>query len=429
MTIINAGKRLYRLCSLCFCLCFAPQPALCAENVFKTSLSVRGEYNDNIFVSSGKKADFITTVSPEIEFSSRAERMNAGVSGGLDVVEYSRHGTLNDKEWHLKGQAGWKPGSATEIFVNALYKRDFRPDRDIDDTGLGLDTSVREHQSYGFQGTKRLSDHVHSGWSYSYGRDDFDNPEQYNSRNHSASLFFNYSLDEITAVRTKLGYGCYEYTRTTCGSFSLSPFESGSFCLAETNMTQNILLMAGLERQLGDVWHLSVELGPGYLETEAESILRQHLESLFLPPENSITRVIVKSEKWSATGSLNLSFRGERTRGSLEFSGRVDPASGRSGPSQRGTVALKVNRRFTRAFQGSLSATYYINNFDETTASETDPSTQAWHFASRLRYAFTPDVELEAAYSLRLRKQEDSDSRQTQNVLSIRLYYRHPWLD
>ena len=81
-------------------------PAFSWGNEFSLvpSLSVKEEYNSNIFFSTNdKRTDFITTLSPGLEMVNNTERLNTDVLARLDRLEYVNNNNLSSTDQTYKG--------------------------------------------------------------------------------------------------------------------------------------------------------------------------------------------------------------------------------------------------------------------------------------------------------------------------------------
>ena len=92
-------------------------------------ISVKEEYNDNIFLdSSGEEDDFITTVSPEIELEYSPNRLlDLSLDYGLNFRFYSRHSSLNDtsirETQNIEFQSQLRPFNRVFIDISDVYDR------------------------------------------------------------------------------------------------------------------------------------------------------------------------------------------------------------------------------------------------------------------------------------------------------------------
>jgi len=74
-----------------------PLPLWGAELKLTPGLKLKEEFNDNIFLATTNagRADFISTLTPSLEFSSAIERGGGTLSGGINQLLYARQSALD----------------------------------------------------------------------------------------------------------------------------------------------------------------------------------------------------------------------------------------------------------------------------------------------------------------------------------------------
>ncbi|MDD4356227.1 MAG: outer membrane beta-barrel protein, partial [Smithellaceae bacterium] len=133
------------------------------------SLTVRGEYNDNIFGSANdEESDFITTVSPGLELIESTQRLDLRAAAKISPFFYADNSDWNDVDQNYKGNLGYRISELTRIHANAAYDVSNRPDRDLETTGLVYSNDRRDRQDYGLGFDHSLSVKTALGFSCVY---------------------------------------------------------------------------------------------------------------------------------------------------------------------------------------------------------------------------------------------------------------------
>src|SRR6516165_6658096 len=90
------------------------------------SVAVQEEYNDNVFFSStDKRSDFVTTLTPALDFSARGERGEGGLSGGINWRHYARVGS-DIVDYFSQGRFDYKVVPRLDVSGLAGVTRDSR---------------------------------------------------------------------------------------------------------------------------------------------------------------------------------------------------------------------------------------------------------------------------------------------------------------
>ncbi|MDM8522633.1 outer membrane beta-barrel protein [Desulfococcaceae bacterium HSG8] len=348
------------------------------------SVTLKQEYNDNVFFSEKDKTnDFITTLSPELELIEKTERMDARLSGQLDRIAHAEKDELDALDYNFKGQVDYRLTERLRVFSKAVYKKDSRRDRDMEDTGLiTLGTSDRDRYHYAFSGNYLVSEKTGVALLYAYDQDD---PESSDYRSHSINLGLTHHLGEfipLTIGRMNFGYARHDFTDTSVDNYSWT--SGGSWQMSETTS-------------------LVVDFGGRYTLFEYQ-LLPYYTE---------------KNETWGIKGSIDLSYSGELTNWKLSFSQDVRAASGSGGTTERTVLGFDIGKRFTEEFRGNLSARYYLNQSDR----END-ETHSLRINPRIRYHFTRDIILETSCVFNAVREDDTNVMQ--NLVLVRFIFQYP---
>jgi hypothetical protein len=366
--------------------------AAAAEFRLVPSLALKEEYNDNIFYSEADRVDdFITTITPGLELVSRTEKLDLNLLALLNVLRYLDTTELNNIDQNYSGRFRYSLNPKWTVSGGAGYLEDSRPDRDLEITGLVIGPVIRKRQNY-MGGVEHIfSEKTKASLSYTYEREDYDNPEFADLKAHNAGLGFIHDLSKYlpnVAARMNLGYSRYEYDIGTIDYYYAT---------------------IGVNWALDEKWSLLFDGGGSYTFSESGPTGNEQKD---------------EGAGWVGMGSL--AYKGEKTTGDLTFSHRKAPAYGSVGVTERTSLSFGINRRFTYEFSGGLSAGYFINKADEGKFSRTAFDQESFYVSPRLRYEFTRDVFLEGSYNFSYTRDKESNTDVRRSLVMLRLYMQYP---
>lgn len=356
------------------------------------SISVREEYNDNVFFVSDQDSntdDFITTISPRLKFEQKTERLAAQVLGRVDFLLYGQNDDLNTEDQFYNGDINYQLTSRLTTNAEAGYIRDSRRDRDIETTGLVLNNSKRDRQHYNLGAEYDLTDISSTGLSYTYDQDDYDDERLIDFESHNASFNFVRDLSEFvprTSGHVNLGYTQFD--------FNDSEIDTSSFTLGATY-------------QLTELSSVIVDIGGNYYESTFDSI-------------------DTEDEDWLPTGKVSLIYRGERTNVDLGLVQDIQAASGREGVTNRTVLQIDVGRRVTEELRLGIAAGYYWNKADEGELAIRNIDEQTFRVQPSVRYEITKNLSLETAYRYVKIDDKDNNLDRTRNLVFLRFSMQYP---
>lgn len=361
-------------------------------------LAVKEEFNDNVFLAvNSQQSDFITTITPSLNFSQAAERYSYGLSGGVNALMYSRYSDQNSLDFNIGGSFNYKYDPRLSLSGGADYAQDSRRDQ-VDQNGVTV-KSGSERQNYRLSGSYAVSEKSTSNVSYAYRQTLYDNPMDGSAESHTVNIGQDYNIDRH--LRQAKLVGNFRYFRS----------------LNDTSNADNYALTVGLTRKINELWDVSANAGGSYTHTESD------LSS------SGMSKLQDDDQGW--TGNLSLNYNGEKTSGSLIFSHDVIPSSngGRGGAAMNRTGAsLNVREKFTRDLKGSFELGYSHN---ESLQSHLPQSTdeESVRLNCGLRYEFTNYVALEGNYLFNYVYYNNTSWDSDQNVVSLRLTIQRDIMD
>jgi len=356
-----------------------PTGVLADEFKLIPSISVREEYNDNIFFDDDQEIDdWITTISPGLELIDHTERFDLTLSARGHGIKYGQNDELNDFDQQYSGNIGYKVTPRLRMSAGAGYTVDNRRDRDIETTGLVLSTEERKRYNGSLSGEYILTEKTAASLSYAYNRSDFDDPEEVDYKYHSSNLGFTHDISEFfprTVARMNFGYYYYDSSDTAIDIYSGT---------------------VGFSWAMTEVFNLLVDLGTRYTSSEF-MVAQRHPFIPFI--------IITREETdhtWGGVGHVALSYQGEVTTASLSASKDVRPAGGQNGTTDRTSFLFKISRRFAEKFSAHLSGEYFLNKADAGELSRTDIDEQTISIRPGLSCEIIDNLVLTASYTFRV---------------------------
>ncbi len=185
-----------------------------AEYTAGVSLSITEEYNDNIFLDNdNRKSDFITYISPSIDFSARTPRSEFGLGYGTSFSFYHSYSDLNEPSHRLTGRGSFTLSeraslSIADTFVKSEEIRDIRGIPELGPVTERIElmtNNVTGNFSY------RLTNNISYSIGASYFILDSKDPDFDEVSTYSGSLGFSYIRSERITYTISARYAKYDY--------------------------------------------------------------------------------------------------------------------------------------------------------------------------------------------------------------------------
>lgn len=372
-------------------------PLLAEELKLIPGLSVKEEYNDNIFLAPDeRRADFITTLTPSLDISSATERTGANLSTGINWLDYARNGNLDSVDYFAQGGINHRYHPRLTLSAGAGYVRNSRPDR-TDTNGLALKSGSGK-QNYQVSGTYAVSEKSTASLSYVYTREIFENSTQLSTTVHNVGLSQSYDLDRYLRQAHLLGR--FEFTDN----------------LTAVSRVSNYTATLGLDKKVHELWFLSFDLGGRFTHSDFD-VISQGVTST---ASNS-------SQGW--VGNLSLGYSGETVNGALTFNHDISTAAGRTGATERTGISAQLEKRFSRELSANFGMGYSLNTSDRNRYSSQFIDENNLSFRCGLRYDFSKEVALEGNYRYSTIDDKQSSAQRHQSIVLLGLTMRTDLLD
>lgn len=195
-------------------LLLTTKTAMAYEYNVEPSLSLTGQYNDNIFLShSDRISDFIMYVSPGIKFSLKSLNTDLKVAYSPTFSFYRSHNELNDTGHHFDANGIFTLSDRLSFILTDTFVKssDIRDLRDIPD--LGPITQLAEttfHNLTGKASYKLTTNLFYTlGLSYSYA--DTEARGFSRVKTYSGNMALEYNSSQRTTLSANAGYIKYNY--------------------------------------------------------------------------------------------------------------------------------------------------------------------------------------------------------------------------
>lgn len=407
----------YRPILLGIMLFVACCPAIARGNEFSLipSMSVKEEYNNNIFFSTNdKKRDLITTLSPGLEMVDNTERLNTDVLARLDRREYASSRDLSATDQAYNGSLRYLVTPLFSLSGAAGFVKDSSPDRDILTTGIVLTTVPREHTASSLSADYQLTEKTLTSISYAYGRDHFIGQRSLDNISHDVNGGLVYDLGQyFPAVKGRINVD-YNYY-----SFPGSNIDSA-------------MGTVGFSRDFNEVWSIQVDGGGRHTRS---NIAVTQLEPVFIsffgfPIQigNQLVNEQVKNAGWGWVGRASLNYKDERSTASLTYLRDVLPASGLGGAAVRDSIVFSGQQGVTYEWYLLFTAEYFSNNSKSHEFSSQTIDQRSYHISPGIRYEFSKDMYIEGTVDYVRVDDMFAKTNANRYLSSLRLYIQHPVL-
>jgi hypothetical protein len=376
------------------------------ESKVVASAAIRQEYNDNLFFDSqGGKRDFITTVSPGLEWVARMEVLDFSLLGRLDALRYWMSHEFDTVDYNLQSGVQYRLDPRTSFSAAAGSSRDSRPDRDIEVSGLVLGPQARDRWFYTLGGSYLFSEIASLGVQFNQSEDEYNDPDFLDTRGYAGSIFFTRDLGDLLPLlkgKATFAYGQYFY--------GISETEGYRWTL-------------GGEWAFSEKWNMIVDLGLSRTRSKFQVTTLLPVGPFLVPVSQEEI-----STTWGGVGQFSLVFRDDATGGGISLQQDIIPASGR-GALWSTSLRMYMDQRFTHEIKGGLSASYYYNRAGEGEFSAEEIENHTFNFSAWLRYEFTRDMSIEASYGYAQTLDQVADTEADRSLFLVRFFIQQDLLD
>lgn len=356
------------------------------------SLSLKQEFNDNVFFSSASaQSSFITTASAGVSLLESTERFSTRLNARLDGLIYSPLSDLNALEQRYDAQGSYLLTPLLQMDARAAFSRQSRPDRLIDTSGLVV-SQKSSHQNYAVTGRAIMTEKLSTELGYAYDWADYHDANVSNVEGHSVKALAQYDLGGMMPnlkLRGRAGFDSYRYAASS---------------------VDNSTLTVGASYPFHELWLVQGDLGARW--SQADFTTRQGGSGSVSPSGRS-------SEGLGWVSNVTVSYRGEVDTAALTLSRDVQNAAGRSGAVETMAVTLQLARRFAYELTGSMAAGYYTNSSKGNELASRPIDETTIRFNPSLTYELSPYAALELFYEFALVHYDQTRSEARSNKVFL----------
>ncbi len=356
----------------------SPAVLMGADVTLTPSVSLKGEYNDNIdYTAEDKKGDYIGSVAPGLKLEYETPRFSMKTEGKAEIVRYLDVTENDTEKYNVSLDGNYRYLEQSNLFAQASFTRDTTLDQEFDETGLARKRVNRNAYTGGLGFLHYFTANVSAGLAYQYQRKDYSGDFYTDSYGHDIAGRLDYVFnDGIDTV-------------------SLQPmFATMRSDLIRVNQYGSAL---GLTHRVSDTVEVSIKGGAVYSETTdrenegegdktgwgwvAEAGLKKQWETFSLSFNYSRQDMLDSSSSFVTVNRFLLSARYDLTeRLSLDLAGGL----------------------------------YFTKSSDVLEKDETDE--RSFYVQPKISYRFTENIRLDLAYSYsktkdRLREENDAWDR------------------
>jgi len=364
---------------------------LCAGTVYSAdititpSISLRGEYDDNIdFSRTNKLNDYAGTVSPALSFDYATDRLTMQGRTLFGIIRYADYNEYDRENQNHGLNFGYRLSERLNANANVSYIKDTTLDTALEETGLIERRSDRENIRAGGGLSYEINEVSNVGLDYFFTKTDYELQSYTDSDTHGISMSYNYSfnnrLDTLTLSSS--------YRKTD----------------SDEDKTDNYSSSLGLAHTFGPTLQASVSAGVRYLDIED-------------PSGQSDT-------DWGWTSNISLQKSWQTTSATLGYS-RDLSYSAEGEPVEVNRFSLSADHRVTREFGLRLSGSLY---FTKSAGENEEEDVRYYSISPTVYYNITPDhsVELGYNYSREANRLPDDNSDIDRNIVWLALNFNFP---
>jgi hypothetical protein len=363
---------------------------MAAEVKLTPSCELKEEFNDNVFLTSGKeKSDFISTLSPGLAFSRTTEHLNIDLLTGVDWRNYARSSGIDTFDYQYAAQMGSKLTPRDNLGLSATYVRSSRPDSINQATALATN-SGSDHYQYSANARRSIDETTSAALSYSFAKDMYDNPVSQANHVHSAGLIVSKDLGAIMPLLKG----------------SLSTNFSRAIYRDSNNDNYSVKIATG--------WNINEKLAVNLSAGE------QLVHSTY------VTTYERSNDSWRTIGTASLNYTGEKSFGSFTFVRDFSNASGQVGAVETTSFGLTLGKHVSDKITAQVAASYNINQASSGQYSPRSADDRVLNLKTDIIYKMSNYFDIGCQYVYYAVNYSISDVQVARNSVMLRAVVKYP---
>lgn len=376
---------------------------LSGETHITPSLTVRGEYNDNLVMSlRDPQDDYITLISPTIEHDYKTERFNSSANLGVTQWFYATETDLNTLDQRYDVKAAYDLTPMVAFNVSGSYLRDTTLEEQLLETGYVAIRTDRELATGSSGLSFQLAERTTLDANYSNTHAWYESRYYPDTTIHRGLININHQFKNVvTSGLLQAAYTHYGY---------------------QTAETDNWQLLVGLRHLFSETFDITALGGMHYTQSQYGYY---GYEWRFEPPYVGLV-VIEREERESHVGwvaNVELNKRFERSTIKLGFTRDVmNAAYGDTIENTR--TSFSLSHSLSERLQGVLSGGYYRirSLMEEGVGIDWD----TYSISPALRYELTEYLSSELRYQYISARYQAADISVGRNMIALLLNFTWP---
>jgi hypothetical protein len=351
---------------------------------FNPSLSLRGEYDDNInFSRYDVKSDWIGILIPAFKFDWKTPRFDLNSSAEVEIRRYDDYTDYNDEYQRYRIETDYRLTERLSLLAGASFTRDSTLDSELEETGVVDRFYRRDRYSFNCGLNYQLTERMATGLDYNYSDTDYHSPTDQDYDTHHISGHLSYAFaDRRNQIFINPTYYHYHSDRSQVDNYGLS---------------------LGWVHDFSETLKFNCYLGVRYTDTEYEWFQPQ----LFFDPSSGqfYWRMVKHTESENdvgGTANVSLSGKTELSTYSVGYSRDLSYTSDGS-PIDKNRFFATFSRRLSRRLNCGLESSLYFSkssdNFSKGRRISIYEDTVYYYLQPHISWMITPDWSLRLAYN------------------------------
>ena len=366
----------------------SPAVLMGADITVTPSVSLKGEYNDNIdYTAKDKKGDYIGSVAPKVTLEYQTPRFSMKTEGKAEILRYLDVTENNTEKYNVSMSGNYRYFERSNLFGQASFSRDTTLDRELEETGLVKERAYQDTYGGGLGFLHYITANVSAGLGYQYQRKEYSGDLYTDSYGHNVAGKLDYVFnDGIDTVSLQPMFATMRSDIVRVNQYGAS---------------------FGLAHRVSDTVEASVSGGAMYSEATDR--------------ETGEDRT-----GWGWVAEAGLKKQWETFSLSFNFS-RKDMLDSSSAFVTVNRFSLSAGYNLTERLSLNLGAGLYFTKssdvMEETTADE-----RSFSVSPRLSYRFTENISMNLAYTYSNAKDRlvDVDDERDRNQVWLVLSFQFP---
>jgi len=371
-------------------------PAIAADVTIIPSLTLEGEYNDNIFFERTNEVDdYIGHVNPALEFGYVSELLDLKANADVDFLYYSDQTDLDTENQFYELGFGYQIFERWKISSGGSYRKDTTFDSFLEETGRVNVRDDLRHYAAGGGLSYEINERSDIDIDYNYSKTDFELDSSIDNERHTVELFYNNTLKNNLDIITLQPSYSHRNAYRSHGNLDVSEADTYTLSFIWTHPFSETL-------------RLKSKIGGRYTE-QSYNDERQD------------------EDNWGVVADINLNKTAEKYSVLLGYS--RDLTTDIDGDEiEVDRIYCSLNRQITERFSFRILGKLFFSRVDAQSDSVSDDEDRRFfEITPSLNYLITENHYLELAYSYSNENDDDEKpSKRDRNRVWLNITFTFP---